>query len=110
MIGLNLGMPPAYDSLLGIGGLAIMLLFLTVSGDWRLLLARVRGNLWMIIPLSTALGLSLLVSVDLPVPLIQYAFSRRALSLITFGHAFLGLILAVSFFRGLNTFRTRASA
>ena len=105
-IGLRLGpVPSAYDSLLELAGLSVMLLLLRVSGDWSTLTARVKSNVWMVIPLSTALGLSLLVALDLPVALVHFAFSRRALTAITFGHFVLGLLLTGSFLQGLRAFR-----
>ncbi len=101
-VGLNLGMPSASDSLLEVGGLGFMLLLLFVSGDWGILMAKAKSNLWMIIPLVTLLGLSLSVSLDLPLPLVQFAFSRHALSVITLGHGVLGLLLGVSLLQGLR--------
>lgn len=102
--GLDWGMPSAADAYLEIAGLALMLMVMAWSNDLKRLWSPVKVNLWSWVPLATLVGLSVFASLDLPISLVDYAFSRRALTAVSLGHVvFAGVLLAsaVSGFTGL---------
>lgn len=101
-VGFALGVPSAADALAELLGLGLMLLVVVGTEDWRRLVAMQRSNIWMALPLATLVGLSMWVGIDLPVPLVVYAFARRALTAITLGHMVLGAMLGLAFLQGLR--------
>ncbi len=101
-IGLNLGIPGPADTFLETGALAAAFLYALQNGDRQLFTRPGRNSLPTAIPLTAIVSLSLLFLGDNKISLATLAFSRRALTLITIGHAALVTILLLGTIQGLR--------
>jgi LexA-binding, inner membrane-associated putative hydrolase len=100
-VGLNLGIPSLADTVLEVGAFALVLVYAYWNGDYKLILKPSRDGLLLAIPLFALVTLTLLFAGDKSIPLAEFAFSRRALTVITFGHILLSGILALGVLQGL---------
>jgi hypothetical protein len=103
-VGLNLGIPSLSDTVLEIGAFALVLVYSYKNGDYKLVLKPSRESLLLGIPLFALVTLTLLFAGDRSIPLAEFAFSRRALTVITLGHILLSGILALGALQGLRWF------
>ena len=103
-VGLNLGIPSLADTVLEIGAFALVLAYAYWNGDYKLTLKPSRESLMLTIPLFALVTLTLLFAGDRSIPLAEFAFSRRALTVITLGHILLSGILALGVLQGLRWF------
>ena len=101
-VGLNLGIPSLADTILEIGAFALVLVYAYWNGDYKLILKPSRESLMLTIPLFALVTLTLLFAGDRSIPLAEFAFSRRALTVITLGHILLSGILALGVLQGLR--------
>ena len=101
-VGLNLGIPSLADTGLEIGAFLLVLAYAYLNGDYRLILKPSRESLLLGIPLFAFVTLTLLFAGDRSIPLVTFAFSRRALTVITLGHILLIGILALGAVQGLR--------
>jgi hypothetical protein len=101
-VGLNLGIPSLADTILEIGAFALVLIYAYRNSDYKLVLKPSRDGLLLAIPLFALVTLTLLFAGDRSIPLTAFAFSRRALTVITLGHILLSGILALGVFQGLR--------
>jgi hypothetical protein len=99
--GLNLGIPSLADTVLEMGAFGLVLVFSVFNGDYKLVLKPSRDSLLLGIPLVAIDTLTLLFAGDRMIPLVSFAFSRKALTVITFGHVLLSGILALGVLKGL---------
>jgi hypothetical protein len=103
-VGLNLGIPSLADTVLEIGAFALVLVYAYRNGDYKLIVKPSRECLLLGIPLFALVTLTLLFAGDRSIPLAEFAFSRRALTVITLGHILLSGILALGVVQGLRWF------
>lgn len=109
-VGLNLGIPSLADTALEIGAFGLVILYAYRNGDYKLVLKPQRESLLLAIPLVAIVTLTLLFVGDNNIPLAAFAFSRRALTLITIGHILLSGILGLGALQGLRCYnRARAT-
>src|SRR3989475_9485486 len=101
-VGLNLGIPSLADTALEIGAFGLVLLYAYQNGDYKLVLKPSRESLLLAIPLFALVTLTLLFAGDRSIPLAEFAFSRRALTIITLGHILLSGILALGVLQGFR--------
>ncbi len=101
-VGLNLGIPSLADTILEIGAFGLVLVYAYRNGDYKLVLKPSRDSLLLVIPLFALVTLTLLFAGDRSIPLAEFAFSRRALTVITLGHILLSGILAVDVLQGFR--------
>src|SRR5256712_2276549 len=101
-VGLNLGIPSLADTVLEMGAFGLVLVYAYWNGDYRLVLKPSRDSLLLVIPLFALVTLTLLFAGDRSIPLAEFAFSRRALTVITLGHILLSGILAAGVLQGLR--------
>jgi LexA-binding, inner membrane-associated putative hydrolase len=101
-VGLNLGIPSLADTILEIGALALVLVYAYWNGNYKLVLKPSRDSLLLVIPLFALVTLTLLFAGDKSIPLAEFAFSRRALTIITLGHILLSGILALGVLQGFR--------
>src|SRR3989454_2292622 len=101
-VGLNLGIPSLADTVLEIGDFGLVLVYAYWNGDYRLVLRPSRESLLLGIPLFAFVTLTLLFAGDRSIPLAAFAFSRRALTVITLGHILLSGILALGAVQGFR--------
>ena len=101
-VGLNLGIPSLADTILEIGAFGLVLAYAYRNGDYRLVLKPSRDSLLLAIPLFALVTLTLLFAGDRSIPLAEFAFSRRALTVITLGHILLSGILAAGVLQGVR--------
>ena len=101
-VGLNLGIPSLADTILEIGAFGLVLAYAYRNGDYRLVLKPSRDSLLLAIPLFALVTLTLLFAGDRSIPLAEFAFSRRALTVITLGHILLSGILAAGVLQGFR--------
>jgi len=106
-VGLNLGIPGVADTILEIGAFALILVYAYFNGDYRLVLKPSRESLLLGIPLFAFVTLTLLFAGDRSIPLAAFAFSRRALTVITLGHILLSGILALGAVQGFRWYLGR---
>jgi hypothetical protein len=99
--GLNLGIPSLADTVLEMGAFGLVLVFAVFNGDYKFVLKPSRDSLLLGIPLVAIDTLTLLFAGDRMIPLVSFAFSRKALTVITFGHILLSGILALGVLQGL---------
>ncbi len=108
-VGLNLGIPSLADTVLEMGAFLLVIVYALRNGDYKLALKPSRDGLLLGIPLIAIDTLTLLFAGDRNIPLATFAFSRRALTIITVGHILLSGILALGALQGLLWYyRTRA--
>src|SRR5467141_1568833 len=103
-VGLNLGIPSLADTILETGAFAIILVYSYRNSDYKLVLRPSRESLLLGIPLFALVTLTLLFAGDRSISLAEFAFSRRALTVITLGHILLSGILALGVLQGLRWF------
>jgi len=101
-VGLNLGIPTLADTVLEIGAFALVLAYAYWNGDYKLILKPSRESLMLTIPLFALVTLTLLFAGDRSIPLAEFAFSRRALTVITLGHILLSGILGLGVLQGFR--------
>src|SRR5690242_16453954 len=101
-VGLNLGIPSLADTILELGAFALVLIYAYWNSGSKLVLKPSREGLLLAIPLFALVTLTLLFAGDRSIPLTAFAFSRRALTVITLGHILLSGILALGVFQGLR--------
>jgi hypothetical protein len=106
-VGLNLGIPSLADTILELGAFALVLFYAHRNGDYRLVLKPSRDSLLLGIPLFALVTLTLLFAGDRSIPLAEFAFSRRALTVITIGHILLSGILALGVLQGFRWYYRR---
>jgi hypothetical protein len=99
--GLNLGIPSLADTLLEMGAFGLVLVYAVLNGDYRLVLKPSRDSLLLGVPLVAIDTLTLLFAGDRNIPLATFAFSRKAVTVITIGHFLLSGILALGVLQGL---------
>ena len=100
-VGLNLGIPSLADTVLEMGAFGLVLLYALRNGDYKLILKPSQDGLLLAIPLVAIDTLTLLFAGDRNIPLVEFAFSRKALTLITAGHIVQSGILALGVLQGL---------
>ena len=103
-VGLNLGIPGVADTMFEIGAFALGLVYAYRNGDYKLIVKPSRESLLLGIPLFALVTLTLLFAGDRSIPLAEFAFSRRALTVITLGHILLSGILGLGVLQGLRWF------
>lgn len=101
-LGLLLGLPSPADTALEVGALGLVLVLAYVNGDYKLVTKAQRDAVYLAIPTVSIVTLTLLFAGDNNIPLTAFAFSRKALTLITLGHAVLIGILALGVFQGVR--------
>jgi len=99
-IGLNLGIPSIADTTLETGALLAVLLLAYTIKDYLQLTRPDKKSLWLIVPLYALITLSVLFAGDNGISLANFAFSRKALTLITIGHAILAGLLLLGVLQG----------
>jgi len=109
-VGLNLGIPSLADTLLEIGAFGLVLVYAYRNGDYKLVLKPSRDSLLLVIPLFALVTLTLLFAGDRSIPLAEFAFSRRALTVITLGHILLSGILALGVLQGFRWYLAHSRA
>ena len=100
--GISLGLPSPADTALEVGALGIVLVMSYFNGDYKLVTKSKRESLYLVIPMVSIVTLTLLFAGDNNVSLAAFAFSRRALTLITLGHAVLIGILGLGVVQGVR--------
>ena len=98
--GISLGLPSPADTALEVGALGLVLVLSYLNGDYKLVTVPRRESVYLVIPLVSIVTLTLLFAGDNNVPLAAFAFSRKALTLITLGHAVLVDILGLGVVQG----------
>ena len=101
-VGLDLGIPGLADTVLEAGAFLLVILYAFKNRDYRHVLKPSREGLLLAIPLVSIVTLTLLFAGDNNVPLATFAFSRRALTLITTGHVLLSGMLGLGVLQGLR--------
>jgi len=99
-IGLNLGIPSIADTILETGALLGVLLLAYINKDYLQITRPNKKSLWLIVPLYALITLSVLFAGDNGISLSAFAFSRKALTLITIGHATLAGLLSLGVLQG----------
>jgi membrane-bound metal-dependent hydrolase YbcI (DUF457 family) len=101
-LGIGLGLPSPVDTALEVGALGIVLALASTNGDYRLVTQSHRESVYLVIPMVSIVTLTLLFAGDNNIPLSAFAFSRKALTLITLGHAALIGILGLGVLQGVR--------
>ena len=99
-LGISLGLPSPSDTALEVGALGLVLVLAYLNRDYKLVIESDREAVYFAIPLASIVTLTLLFAGDNNVPLAEFAFSRKALTLITLGHAVLIGILGLAVLQG----------
>jgi membrane-bound metal-dependent hydrolase YbcI (DUF457 family) len=99
-LGISLGLPSPADTALELGALGLVLVLAYLNGDYKLVTQSRGEGVYLVIPIISIVTLTLLFAGDNNVPLAEFAFSRKALTLITLGHATLIGILVLGAFQG----------
>jgi hypothetical protein len=99
-LGISLGLPSPSDTALEVGALGLVMVLAYLNGDYKLVTEPRREGVYLLIPAISIVTLTLLFAGDNNVPLAELAFSRKALTLITLGHAALIGVLALGSFQG----------
>jgi len=100
--GISLGIPSPADTVLEVGALGVVLVLAYLNGDYKLVTESRRESVYLAIPMVSIVTLTLLFAGDNYVSLAALAFSRKALTLITLGHAVLIGILGLGVFQGVR--------
>jgi hypothetical protein len=98
--GISLGLPSPADTTLEVGALGLVLVLAYLNGDYKLVTESRTKSVYLVIPLVAIVTLTLLFAGDNYVSLTALAFSRKALTLITLGHAVLIGILGLGVIQG----------
>ena len=104
--GISLGIPSPADTALEVGALGLVLVLSYFDGDYTLVTKSHLESVYLVIPLVSIVTLTLLFAGDNNVSLAAFAFSRKALTLITLGHAVLIGILGLGVFQGVRAVRS----
>jgi hypothetical protein len=102
--GISLGLPSPVDTVLEVGALGLVLVLAYINGDYKLATESQRESVYLVIPMVSIVTLTLLFAGDNNVSLAAFAFSRKALTLITLGHAVLIGILGLGVVQGIRAF------
>ncbi|OLD01324.1 MAG: hypothetical protein AUJ07_11475 [Crenarchaeota archaeon 13_1_40CM_3_53_5] len=100
--GISLGLPSPADTVLEVGALGLVLVLAYLNGDYKLVTESQREPIYLVIPMVSIVTLTLLFAGDNNVSLAAFAFSRKALTLITSGHAVLIGILGLGVVQGVR--------
>lgn len=103
-IGLNLGIPSLADTILETGALLLVVVYVFRNGDLHQFTKPGKERLPMAITLASIVTLTLLFAGDNNISLATFAFSRRALTLISLGHIFQAAALALGTVQGLRAY------
>jgi len=103
LVDVGLGLPLGVDAILEAGGLLLVLLYMLKNGDAKSILKGDSRNILIIIPLVAIASLSLMFALDHNIYLPAYAFSRKALTVITLGHYLLGFVMSLAIILSLKT-------
>jgi hypothetical protein len=101
-VGISLGLPSPADTTLEVGALGLVLVLAYFNGDYKLVTESHRESVYLTIPMVSIVTLTLLFAGDNNVPLAEFAFSRKALTLITLGHAALIGILGLAVLQSIR--------
>ena len=101
-LGISLGLPSPADTILEVGALGLVLALSYLNGDYKLVTESQRESVYLVIPMVSIVTLTLLFAGDNNVSLAAFAFSRKALTLITLGHAVLIGILGLGVVQGVR--------
>src|SRR5712692_1629618 len=104
--GISLGLPSPVDTALEVGALGLVLVLAYLNGDYKLVTESQRESVYLVIPMVSIVTLTLLFAGDNNVSLAAFAFSRKALTLITLGHAALIGILGLGVLQGVRAVMT----
>jgi hypothetical protein len=105
-LGLLLGLPSLADTVLEVGALGLVLVLACLNKDYKLLTESRREAIYLAIPTVSIVTLTLLFAGDNNVSLAEFAFSRKALTLITLGHGVLIGALVLGVFQGVRNILT----
>jgi membrane-bound metal-dependent hydrolase YbcI (DUF457 family) len=105
-LGISLGLPSPADTVLEVGALGLVLILAYVNRDYKLVTEPHREGVYLAIPMVSIVTLTLLFAGDNNVSLATFAFSRKALTLITLGHAALIGILGLGVLQGVRAVMT----
>jgi len=100
--GISLGLPSPADTVLEVGALGLVLVLAYLNGDYKLVTKSQGESIYLVIPMVSIVTLTLLFAGDNNVSLAAFAFSRKALTLITLGHAILIGILGLGGVQGVR--------
>ena len=100
--GVSLGLPSPADTVLEVGALGLVLVLAYLNGDYKLVMESQGESVYLVIPMVSIVTLTLLFAGDNNVSLTAFAFSRKALTLITLGHAALVGILGIGVVQGVR--------
>jgi len=100
--GISLGLPSPADTTLEVGALGLVLVVAFLNGDYKLVTQSHREGIYLAIPMVSIVTLTLLFAGDNNIPLTAFAFSRKALTLITLGHVALIGILGLAVLQGVR--------
>ena len=101
-LGMSLGLPSLADTGLEIGGLGVVVILGYLNGDYKLVTKPQKASLFLSLPLVAIVTLSFLFLGDNSISLSSFAFSRKALTLITVGHAILIGVLTIGVSQGVS--------
>lgn len=101
-LGIGLGLPSQADTALEMSALGLVLILAYLNGDYKLVSESHLESLYFAIPMVSIVTLTLLFAGDNSVSLAAFAFSRKALTLITIGHATLVGILGLAVLQGVR--------
>jgi hypothetical protein len=94
------------DTVLEVGALGLVLALSYLNGDYKLVTEPQRESVYLVIPMVSIVTLTLLFAGDNNVSLAAFAFSRKALTLITLGHVVLIGILGLGVVQGVRAIIT----
>ena len=100
--GISLGIPSPADTALEVGAFGLVLVLAYFNGDYKLVTKSHRESVYLVIPLVSIVTLTLLFAGDNNLSLATFAFSRKALTLITIGHVALIGILSLAVLQGVR--------
>ena len=103
-VGLNLGVPSPADTILETGALLLVVVYVLKNGDFQQFTRPGKDSLSMAVTLASIVTLTLLFAGDNNISLTAFAFSRRALTLISLGHIFQAAALALGTVQGLRAY------
>ena len=100
----GLGIPSPGDTSLEGGALILVIVYALLNNDYQLFTRPHRESLPMSITLASIVSLTLLFAGDNNIALTTFAFSRKALTLISLGHIFQASLLALGTAQGLRAY------
>lgn len=96
--------PSLFDTTLETGALLLVVVYVLRNGDYRQFTRPGRDSLRMAVTLASIVTLTLLFAGDNNISLTAFAFSRRALTLISLGHIFQAGALVLGTVQGLRAY------